>query len=139
MRYCIVGVGLVSFLLCLCAGCKEDNPLNRQAVSGTVTFNGKPVPRGSITLVPRENPTTISGGEIKDGRFTIVGRKGVAPGEYGVSIRIPDPNWTRELAPEPKEVAPREWTTDGVHKVTVTDGGPNVFEFAVVNEEPIKY
>ena len=70
-------------VLLAAAGCGD--PLNRQAVSGSVSYKGKPVVLGSVTFVPiPETGTTSSGAPIKDGKFEIPRSQGLSPGKYRV-------------------------------------------------------
>jgi hypothetical protein len=49
----------------LIAGCGNDQSAE---VSGTVTYDGKPIEDGAITFIPDNGPT--AGGMIKDGKYT---------------------------------------------------------------------
>ena len=66
----------------------------RVVVSGEVTYEGKPLELGEIRFIPVEgNEAPISGGQIRDGRYTV--EKGVPTGEHRVRItglRL-DPNY----------------------------------------------
>ncbi len=78
----VVVVGLVS-------GCDSGDGLPRQAVSGTVTYDGKPVKSGNIQFTPADpnmkNP--VSGGApIMNGKYSIDKEVGLVPGKYNVSI-----------------------------------------------------
>jgi hypothetical protein len=62
-------------------GCGETSTTHQ--LSGTVTFKGSPVPRGTITISPAKGntgPGTIA--EIKDGNFTTAHNKGHVGGKY---------------------------------------------------------
>src|SRR5688500_16411557 len=69
----------------LLAGCGGD-PLGRQAVSGTVHFQGKPLDQGRIQFVPVTKGPTESGATIESGKFQIARDSGLAPGTYKVSV-----------------------------------------------------
>jgi hypothetical protein len=56
-----------------------------RALTGEVTFNGKPLPEGSISIVPEGNGAGAVG-IIKDGRFSITQKYGVQSGLYSVTI-----------------------------------------------------
>lgn len=76
-----------ALLLCGCGG-GMDGP-TRYPVSGTVTFDGKPVPKGFITLTPNHakgNSGPGGGGPIKDGTYSIPEEKGVVGGQYLIKI-----------------------------------------------------
>ncbi len=56
-------------------------------ISGTVTFQGKPIPLGKITLRAIEGTRAPAcGGTIQDGKYVIDTRGGVPPGTYLVII-----------------------------------------------------
>lgn len=75
--------GLLAAFATLCLGCGKGGPDVVQ-LSGTASFNGKPIPRGMIIFEP--NPAKGGRGpqghaEIRDGRFeTNSTGKGVAAG-----------------------------------------------------------
>jgi hypothetical protein len=78
----VAGCGLFAL-----AGCSGQPP-GRYAVSGTVTFNGKPIPAGRVFLEPdpaggNRGPQAVA--LIKNGRFTTQPRKG-AVGGSGIII-----------------------------------------------------
>lgn len=77
-------VGLVQ------AGCGDNasSPVPLKKVSGTVTYNGAPLPTGSITFMP-VNGTNSAAGEIKDGKYslaTFTPGDGAPVGQYKVAI-----------------------------------------------------
>lgn len=76
--------------LCLAAaGCGEDGP-TRYEVSGTVQYQGKPVPAGRIIFTPdaaqgNQGPQGVA--IIKDGRYsTAAGSRGTVGGPHQVRI-----------------------------------------------------
>ena len=77
------GVGLLAAIaLASLAGCNTG----RFPVSGEVTFNGKPIPEGTISFEPadRQGPTT--GGKIADGKYRLDGNSAPLPGKKTVRI-----------------------------------------------------
>ncbi len=70
-------------------GCSErqsEGPA-RSHVSGTVTFEGKPVPFGSISFVPFEGSNLpVSGAEIHEGKYDVINNGGVPVGKHRVEI-----------------------------------------------------
>ena len=126
----MIRMAIVLLMSLVCLGCGADNPLNRQPIRGTVKFNGEAIDKGSIRFDSVSRGPTIAGGKIKGGSYLIPTEKGLAPGEYAVSIRIPDPKWDPKVTLNPKELAPPDYM-NGAHKVTVTDGGSNVFDFDI--------
>jgi hypothetical protein len=69
-------------MLILLSGCGSPY----QALTGEVTFNGKPLPEGSISLVPEEKNGAGAVAIIKNGRFSITQKYGVQNGRYSVTI-----------------------------------------------------
>src|SRR5207244_8143771 len=69
-----VSAFLAAAVLPLLAGC--DSSSKKVAVSGTVTYDGQPVEYGTIVFANSGGPT--SGGEIKDGKYSV---KDVTPGK----------------------------------------------------------
>src|SRR3954453_17607629 len=68
-----------------CGG--EADSLPRQAVSGTVTMKGAPLPAGMIQFQPTApHRVTGGGGGIPDGAYSIAKAQGLVPGTYRVSI-----------------------------------------------------
>lgn len=66
-------LGLICLvLLATTIGCRAKSDLETYPISGTVTFQGKPVPVGSLTLVPdssQGNRGAAVSMEIIDGKF----------------------------------------------------------------------
>ena len=72
-------------LILLASGCGGSG--GRQGLQGTVTLDGKPLPRGAIRFVPTGGTGGPSaGGEIEGGAFDIESSKGVLPGSFRVEI-----------------------------------------------------
>jgi hypothetical protein len=82
----LVGFGL--FALLVGAGCGGDGPA-RYRVSGTVSFNGQPVPGGEITFSPDISQGNSGPGSfalIKQGKYETFRDKGAVAGPHRVSI-----------------------------------------------------
>jgi hypothetical protein len=72
-------------------GCSGNTPeTSLQAVAGSVTLDGRPMPSGMIVFYPfaeRKSLTTISASDlIKNGRFSIPRSKGLVPAKYWIAI-----------------------------------------------------
>ena len=67
--------------VCGLAGCSESGPEFFQ-VTGTVTFDAKPLSAGDIIFLPNDPTQTATGGTITDGKYSV---KALA-GEYRVQI-----------------------------------------------------
>jgi hypothetical protein len=117
------------------AGCGD--PLNRQAVSGSVAYKGKPILAGSVTFVPiPETGPTSTGAAIKDGKFEIPKSQGLSPGKYRVRFAVTDKEVIAPAIPgsgptpqPPKEILPPKHTHQSTHEVEVKSGEPNTFDF----------
>jgi hypothetical protein len=71
--------------LCLAAlgGCGKESVL----LEGTVSYDGKPVAEGSISLYPVNSQGPVCGGEIRDGRYRV---ENLVPGMKRVQIAAAD-------------------------------------------------
>jgi hypothetical protein len=84
---CLVLPGLA---LALLTGCGESGPAT-VPVRGVVTYNGTPLPKGSVVFAPVD-PSKCKGGTAaigRDGRFRAATTKpgdGLMPGEYKVAV-----------------------------------------------------
>ncbi|QDU07683.1 hypothetical protein [Gimesia aquarii] len=77
------------FLIFLCAliGCGGSNSgLTKYDYSGTVTFNGKPIPIGYISFEPDSLPGPGSMAKIIEGRYETPAGKGLLGGPYKILI-----------------------------------------------------
>lgn len=81
-------------LVCMCcllavlaSGCGKKSELEKVIVNGTVTRDGKPMPKGRITLFPIA-PTKgpVSGAEIKGGVYKVDINGGVPVGKHRVAF-----------------------------------------------------
>jgi hypothetical protein len=100
--------------LMLAAGCSKPPPgPARFPVSGKITFDGQPVPRGTIAFEPdtRAGNSGPGGyGTIMDGRFTTHPRMGAVSGAQFVRIAGFDGQATAELI-DGKPLFPEHTTT----------------------------
>ncbi len=69
-------------LLCI-TGCGPES--NTAYISGTVSIDGKPTDKGSISFIPVNGQGPTAGAEIKDGKFN----SQAALGECKVEVRVP--------------------------------------------------
>lgn len=75
--------------LAAASGCSGSGGPPRYEVWGTVTFDGKPVPKGFIKFTPdtaQGNSGPGGGAEIKDGHYRTATGKGVSGGPHVVHI-----------------------------------------------------
>jgi len=129
---------LPAALALLAAGCGGDK-LNRQAVSGTVTYKGKPIVRGTVTFAPADKggPTQVTA-TVEDGKFSLPKEAGPSPGKYKVRFEAFEqlqygPATPGDPAPPAKkldqEPLPAKYGAESKVEAEVKAGGPNEFEF----------
>ena len=77
----------IGFLgLVFLVGCGRSGP-EMVTVSGTVTFEGRPVQEGRIRFRPAEGTrATVTGADIRDGKYTVTNKGGVPVGTHRVEI-----------------------------------------------------
>ena len=106
----------------LIAGCGEADP--RVPLSGTVTWNGKPIEDGTITLVPTDNKSPSSSSPIKDGAFSIEAypakssvaiqaRRVIGTRPPGERVTTPEPIYFQYLPPAVNERSAEMKTIEG--------------------------
>jgi len=129
--WCVGGVYLV-----ILAGCGEAS--RRTELEGTVTFDGEPLPKGSIAFHPQAGTSGPSaGGKIEDGRFVVDRQRGAFAGKFRVEITATRKNGKKEQTPFGTEVdgydqylLPRYNRQSELTAEVIADG-PNQFEFAL--------
>ena len=76
---------LFAFAVLGVAGCGETE--RRVAVSGRVTYQGKPLDEALVVLMPSRETKSISArGGIRNGYFSIAEKNGPAPGRFRIEI-----------------------------------------------------
>ncbi len=90
-KRCLGLAAAACFILASAAGCGGGDPLQRQAVSGTVTFKGQPLDKGTITFLPADSQSKAQpgGATVANGQFSLPAAQGLAPGKYRVQISSP--------------------------------------------------
>jgi|SRR5262245_11506916 len=136
MRTITVRIACFGWALLL-AGCMGD-PLGREAVSGTVIFQGQPLDQGRIHFVPETKGPTESGATIENGKFQIPRDSGLVPGRYKVSVFSYDQKGAKvpseEIPGDPgntqfKERIPKKYNAQTTLTAEVKKGESNTFEF----------
>jgi hypothetical protein len=99
----ILILGAAAALLC---GCTEKGP-ERVVVSGTVSYNGKPVSEGTIQFIPQAtSQVPMAGAPIAEGKYKVDLHGGVPVGTHKVAIeayrRVP-------FTPRSGQPAPRNY------------------------------
>lgn len=131
---CLAAVGFV-FLL----GCGSGQAGGKLAISGTVKLKGQPLESGTITFSSADpQQQQMTGGQIKNGQFSIPAEQGLPPGKYRVRISSPvgGPTVKPDEAPgETPTVAqdriPPEWGSKSNQQVEIKAGQKNHFTFEI--------
>lgn len=83
--WCLAAV----ILLCL-GGCFGEKPVNSYTVTGKISYDGKPIPKGVITFAPDDkkgNEGLGTTAEIKDGTYQTQPDKGISGGPYILNVQ----------------------------------------------------
>lgn len=136
MRFARCAAPFLTAASLLSTGCSESDPLNRQAVMGTVTLAGRPIQHGSIEFHPVGERGTMSGTTIADGDYSVDSSKGLAPGDYIVRIFASDDTALDEEVPGEsrlvaKQLIPAEYNAKSNQLRTVVAGQENSFDFSI--------
>jgi len=123
-------------ILVFVAGCGSGAG-DRQPVTGSITFKGAPLARGTIEFSPFEQEgVTLEGAEIHDGKYALPAKTGLAPGKYRVSISSADESQKAQpseeapgAGPVAKELIPSQYNVNSKLTAEVTKQGSNNFNF----------
>jgi hypothetical protein len=138
----IASAAILAFLASSLMGCGAGDNLPREAISGSVAVDGKPLDSGLITFQPDgAEVATQSGASIVQGKYTIPREQGLVPGKYKVSItavgNTPEKqvdttsnNNMPGMPPVPaKEVIPSAYNSGSLLSAEVKAGSKNEFNF----------
>jgi hypothetical protein len=138
LRYLFVHVSICCAALALSAcGPARVDDLPRQAVSGKVTLDGRPLGRGTILFQPTSGLPTPAMVSITGGSYSIPTAHGLVPGSYKVSISSSENSGPAEkfgeapgkTPPLPKELIPPQYSTATTLTAEVKEGASNSFDF----------
>jgi hypothetical protein len=125
-------------------GCSGDDPLNRQAISGTIRLGGQPLAAGAVLLDPiSERTGTAVGATIHDGGFAIARKDGPVPGSYKVRIyassriQAPAPKGASQRKPRPMvELIPEKYNSRTELSAEIVSGqsSPLIYDLAPSHE-----
>jgi hypothetical protein len=116
------GRGLVAVSAwALLAGCGGgDGEVPAVPAAGTVTYQGKPVEKGTVYFLPEKgHPAT---GAIEGGKFTLTTYKegdGAIPGKHGVGVAVTEAVPTKDGDTAEKYVVPQKYADPGSSKISV--------------------
>jgi hypothetical protein len=137
---CVAQFALPVLVLVGCSNSTDGLP--REAVTGTVTLDGRPLKQGSIQFVPgSERESTSGGAVITEGRFAIARPQGLTPGSYRVVINsgegapVPPDQPPGATPPGGKELIPARYNEKTTLTADVKAGGSNAFAFDLATKE----
>ncbi|MFN3151761.1 hypothetical protein [Bremerella sp.] len=84
-----LSVGILAVATLLLTGCGAEKASNVFSVSGNITYDGKPIPKGNISFAPdasRNNQGPGASAEINDGKYAMMPGKGISGGAYVLTI-----------------------------------------------------
>ncbi|MGI9177382.1 MAG: carboxypeptidase-like regulatory domain-containing protein [Pirellulales bacterium] len=119
----------------LAGGCGQ----RMATVSGRVTFNGEPVSRGAISLIPTDGKGQTVGSPVEGGSFVI---RSVPPGEktvqvmavYSLGMKKEDGGTEIELV---GDLLPASWGSDSKEHL-VEESSSVTKDFAIEGPDPRK-
>lgn len=111
----------------LLTGCGRSGPA-KYPVSGTITFNGAPLPDGSIVFMPVGQHESADAGTIHAGKFSFAAK----PGKKSVEIRAV--REVGEVIPAMgvrarESYVPAKYNSETILTAEVVPGGKNQFNF----------
>jgi hypothetical protein len=138
-RFWQSGSLIVSLFLVAGCGSAPTGP-KMYSVSGTVTFDGKPLPKGDIILFPATPGLAPDAGSIKDGKYSLNAKIGERRVDIRASREVPGKTKPRVpplTGDEPviESYIPAVYNSETTLKATVTDSAAkNKFDFALTSE-----
>ncbi len=127
----------IIWMACVLGGCGSGDGLDRQAISGIVNLDGRPLNDGTILLEPETNQSgTAVGATIRRGEFVVPKDQGPVPGSYRVRIYAsagkqdpPAPGQTEHTRRPMAELLPDVYNTRSVLRADVNARRANRFRF----------
>jgi hypothetical protein len=146
MRHWVGRLWAVMIVLLATAGCGANDGLDRKAISGEVTLDGRPLADGSILFDPTSASVGTSvGGLIRGGRFAIARSQGPVPGRYVVRIFASSGMQSKPASGVPDrtsrpmvELIPARYNLESTLSAVVTIDGQNTFQFTLQAAQPVK-
>ena len=112
-------------------GCGSGD--GKAKISGTVSFDGQPIPEGYITFTP-QGTGAPDAGQNKDGKFTLR----AIPGKHRIQVEASRPKGP--IIPSMgvalrEEYIPARYNSESTLSEEVKSGGNNVFEFNLTSQK----
>jgi hypothetical protein len=135
-----LGVGLFVGWLASCAGCGSG----RVTVEGDVTFDGQPVPEGTIVFEPADRLGPTTGARIENGSYRLAGEAAAVPGKKlirisavrktGRQIEAGSPSPPGTMVDEIESYIPAVYNDQSTLECEVTPGGVNRHDFPLKSQ-----
>jgi hypothetical protein len=126
-----VSLALLAILLSANAGCGPTGP-KLYPVSGTVTWNGQPLPEGDIIFAPASPGDLEDAGKIVAGKFAFQARPGAKKVKIMANRSEGPVDPQMGLAPRVQYIPPQYSSAEKTTLTAeVTENGKNEFEFSL--------
>lgn len=94
---------VIAFVLAAASGCGRDEVEPESTVTGAITFQGKPIPGGTVTFeVTTDSGTRPCMGEINDGRYEVTN---ASPGRARIGVETATQEGLPNYMPLPRQLA----------------------------------
>ncbi len=110
-------------------GCEQPGP-KTYPVSGTVTFDSKPIAQGDILFIPENRALAPEGGKIADGKFQARAKPGTCRVEI-TALNIGPDTQVIMGSPIAENFIPERYNGESELTADVSATEENVFEFAL--------
>ncbi len=115
------------FLLPVAAGC--GGPAGKYPVTGTVTWNGQPIPNGHIVFEPLDAAVAPDAGPIRNGNFSLLASPGAKRVEIHADREIGPPDPVMGISPRETYMPEKYAGSNSVLEASVEPHGENRFTF----------
>jgi hypothetical protein len=144
--YTLLSTAVMGLAAIGCSGGIPTDDLPREAIAGTVTMDGQPLPAGVILFSPEGKPGEVvasASGQIENGEFSIPRERGPVPGNYKVSISHTDqPEGHVKIqlkkpsknATSIKEMIPAKYNSKTELKETIPKGGKRDLKYDLLSK-----
>jgi hypothetical protein len=112
-------LAVVAVILATADGCSHPPPPYRGPIRGTVTLDGKPLPKGNVRFIALEASGFNVLAPVTDGIYDVPEGQGLVKGKYRVEFsvpkagrRVPNPDVPGAWMVEPEEALPVRYHRD---------------------------
>lgn len=133
----IWGVAIAALAAVGCGGSGDGLP--RQAISGQVILDGKPLESGMITFAQPSGAEPVASAFVENGAYTIARADGPIPGAHRVSIwsrkptgrKVRNPDDPSEMIEEVRDIIPPRYGSKSELTAEIKEGETNAFDFSL--------